>query len=79
MQEILEPETREKIKESIKKATPSFIHSIFDNSENLGQTVHIAATFQEFNEKKITLGQIVKLDMPSKISDIIISESNVNE
>lgn len=41
-------------------------------STNLGMQYQIHTTPEEYKDKKLEIGQMVKLDIPSKIADIMI-------
>ena len=79
LQEILDGETKLKIKEKIKQSVPSQLMKYFPPiPEELGSNVYFIPVKPEaFYEKKLEVGMTVKLDVPTSILDIhIINSSN---
>lgn len=72
LQEILDGETKLKIKEQIKKQMPSQLLKYFPPlPEELGtNTYFIPVKPEAFYEKKLEVGMTVKLDIPTSILDI---------
>ena len=77
LQEILPIEKKKKLKDQIKDQLPPFMHKrIEEDLEQLGQSINISTTPEEYESTNIKIGQVVKLDMPTKIGDIIMMEKS---
>ena len=74
--EIVEPEKIKGIKEKIKASIPPQMLKFYDipaNTETIGRRYDIFTTPEEYKAKKLEIGQRVKLDIPSKIADIVVN------
>jgi len=75
LHEILEAEKIRGIKEKIKASVPPQILKYVSTvkEENFGQQYNIYTTPEEYKAKKLEIGQIVKLNIPTKIADILVN------
>jgi len=76
LHEILATGKKEKIVDKIKSQLPSFLQSTIpkDFEDHLGHQISISTTPEEYESTDIKIGQVVKVDMPTKLADIILIE-----
>lgn len=76
--EIIEPEKLKGIRAKIKSSFPPQMLQMMASGHGgdpaiTGLQYNINTTTQEYKEKKLEIGQTVKLDVPQKLSDIVIN------
>ena len=81
LQEILKIEEKIKLTQKIKNQIPSFLRDTIpeDMAEHLGHQISIPTTPEEYESTKIRVGQVVKINMPTQIADIILIKKNLEK